>query len=219
VGTRGPRVSQENTIDVEAASTALIVVDMQNDFCSADGYYATVGRDISKLAASARPVAALVARARQAGMTIVFTRLLYDAVRGAMEDRHVIRPRRWTASGKRLMPGTRGADVIDEIAPRDDDIVVDKVGYSAFEGTSLEQQLRGRGVKTVVMTGVVTYACVLATAFSAFDRNFDVILATDAVGSWNDELGAKTADIVDLLLGVAVPASGINIVEHVRGAR
>src|SRR5215470_6492333 len=107
---------QANTIDVEAKSTALIVVDMQNDFCSADGYYATVGRDISKLAASAGPVAALVGRARQAGMTIVFTRLLYDAVHGAMEDRHVIRPRRWTASGERLMPGTRGADVIDEIA-------------------------------------------------------------------------------------------------------
>ena len=205
-------MSQANTIDVDPASTALIVVDMQNDFCSPDGYYATVGRDISKLAASARPVAALVARARQAGMTIVFTRLLHDPVHGAMEDRHAIRPRRWTASGKRLMPGTRGADVVDEIAVHDDDIVVDKVGYSAFEGTSLEQQLRARGIKTVVMAGVVTYACVLATAFSAFDRGFDVILATDAVGSWNDELGTKTADIVDLLLGVAVPASGINIV-------
>ena len=204
-------MSQESTIDVEAASTALIVVDMQNDFCSPDGYYAMVGRDISKLAASAGPVAALVARARQAGMTIVFTRLLHDAVRGAMEERHVIRPRRWTASGKRLMPGTRGADVIDAIAPHDGDIVVDKVGYSAFEGTSLERELRGRGIRTVVMTGVVTYACVLATAFSAFDRDFDVILATDAVGSWNDELGSKTADIVDLLLGVAVPASAINI--------
>ena len=203
---------QANTIDVEAASTALIVVDMQNDFCSADGYYATVGRDISKLAASAAPVAALVARGRQAGMTIVFTRLLYDAVRGAMEDRHAIRPRRWTASGKRLMPGTRGADVIDALAPRDGDIVVDKVGYSAFEGTDLARELRARGIRTVIMTGVVTYACVLATAFSAFDRNFDVVLATDAVGSWNDELGARTADIVDLLLGVAVPASGINIV-------
>jgi nicotinamidase-related amidase len=59
------------------------------------------------------------------------------------------------------------------------------------------------------MTGVVTYACVLATAFSAFDRDFDVILATDAVGSWKEDLGAKTADIVDLLLGVAVPASEI----------
>src|SRR5215475_10004429 len=142
-------MSQPNTIDVEAASTALIVVDMQNDFCSADGYYATVGRDISKLATSAAPVAALLARARQAGMTIVFTRLLHDPVRGSMEERHVIRPRRWTASGKRLMPGTRGADVIDALAPRDGDIVVDKVGYSAFEGTSLEQQLRGRGIKTV----------------------------------------------------------------------
>lgn len=198
-------------IDVDPASTALIVVDMQNDFCSADGYYASVGRDISKLAASAGPVAALLERARRAGMTIVFTRLLHDPVRGAMEDRHVIRPRRWTASGKRLVAGTRGANVIDEIAPRGDEIILDKFGYSAFEGTDLEQQLHGRGIKTVIMAGVVTYACVLATAFSAFDRDFDVILATDAVGSWNDDLGTKTADVVNLLLGVAVSASEINI--------
>lgn len=198
-------------IDIAAATTALIVVDMQNDFCSADGYYATSGRDISKLAAAARPVAALLKRARQAGMTVVFTRLLHDPLRGAMEDRHVIRPRLWTASGERLMPGTRGADVIDEIAPRENEIILDKVNYSAFEGTDLERQLRDRGIKTVVMSGVVTYACVLATAFSAFDRDFDVVLATDAVGSWKDDLGAKTADIVNLLLGVAVPASEINI--------
>ena len=170
------RQGERSMICVDPATTALVVVDMQNDFCSADGYYATVGRDISQLAACARPVAALLARARQARMTIVFTRLLYDEVRGSMEDRHTIRPRRWTASGKRLMPGTRGADVIDEIAPRSDEIILDKTGYSAFEGTNLEQQLRERGIKTVIMAGVVTYACVLATAFSAFDRDFDVIL-------------------------------------------
>ena len=111
------------------------------------------------------------------------------------------------------------ANTIDVEAASTALIVVDKVGYSAFEGTGLEKELRARGIRTVVMTGVVTYACVLATAFSAFDRDFDVILATDAVGSWNDELGARTADIVDLLLGVAVPAGGINILEHVRGVR
>lgn len=197
-------------IRVDPATTALIIVDMQNDFCSADGYYATIGRDISKLAASAEPVARLLERARKARMTIVFTRLLYDGARGSMEERHTIRPRRWTASGKRLVPGTRGANVIDEIEPHSGEIILDKIGYSAFEGTDLEQQLRDRGTKTVIMAGVVTYACVLATAFSAFDRDFDVILATDAVGSWNEDLGAKSADIVDLLLGVAVQASEIS---------
>lgn len=198
-------------IDVNPRTTALVVVDMQNDFCSTDGYYAKIGRDISKLADAAKPVAALISRARQAGMTVAFTRLLYDPAKGAMEDRHVIRPRRWSADGQRLIPGTRGADVIDDIAPREGDLIIDKVGYSAFEGTDLERQLRDRGIKTVIMSGVVTYACVLATAFSAFDRDFDVILATDAVGSWNNELGARTSDIVDLLLGVAVPGKDINI--------
>ena len=206
-------------IDVAAASTALIVVDMQNDFCSADGYYATVGPrhlEACGLCGSGGRAAGTRAAGRDDH------RLHASAARsraGSMEERHVIRPRRWTASGERLMPGTRGADVIDAIAPRDGEIILDKTGYSAFEGTSLDQQLRARGIKTVIMAGVVTYACVLATAFSAFDRDFDVVLATDAVGSWNQQLGATTTDIVDLLLGVAVPANEINIVAAARPER
>jgi hypothetical protein len=136
-------------IRVDPETTALVVVDMQNDFCSADGYYATVGRDISKLAECAGPVAALLARARQARMTIVFTRLLHDEARGSMEQRHTIRPRRWTASGERLMPGRgRGRDRRSRRAadhPGQD-------GYSAFEEpASISNCVRG--IKTVILAG------------------------------------------------------------------
>jgi nicotinamidase-related amidase len=197
---------------VNPARAALVIVDMQNDFCSADGYYAAAGRDISELAAAIGPVAALLAKARAAGMTIVFTRLVHDA-RGAMEERHELRPKRWSASGKRLQPGSWGADMVDRLKPMPGEIVIDKAGYSAFDATSLEEELRRRGVKTLILCGVVTYACVLATGFSAFDRGFDVILASEAAGSWKPELGAATEQIVDLLLGHSVSIDDIELAE------
>ena len=200
------------TLRVDPARAALVIVDMQNDLCSADGFYAGAGRDISELAAAIGPVAALLAMARAAGMTIVFTRLVHDA-RGAMEERHELRPKRWSASGERLRPGSRGAEVVDALKPMPGEIVIDKAGYSAFDATKLEEELRRRGVKTLILCGVVTYACVLATGFSAFDRGFDVILATEAAGSWKPELGTATEQIVDLLLGHSVSIDDIELAE------
>jgi nicotinamidase-related amidase len=196
-------------LKLDPLTTAVIVVDMQNDFCHAGGYYGAAGRDVSAHAAAIAPVASLIARARAAGSPIVFTRLVYDERAGAMEERHAIRPKRWSSSGKRLEPGSWGAAVVDELAPHSTDAIIDKPGYSAFEATNLERRLADLGIRAIVICGVVTYACVLATAFSAFDRGFDVVLATDAAGSWNAGLGHASADIVDLLLGHAVSIDDI----------
>ena len=197
------------SITVDPALTALVVVDMQNDFCSPDGHYGRAGADISAHTAAIPPVAALLERARANGLAVVFTRLVNDPERGAMEQRHRILPRRWTSGGRRLVPGSWGADMVAELQPREAEIIIDKHGYSAFDATDLEAQLRARGVTTLIFCGVVTYACVLASAFAAFDGGFDVLLATDAVGSWNEALGHRSVDIVDLLLGQALPSERI----------
>lgn len=199
-------------MNVDPATTALIIVDMQNDFCNPQGYYAQAGRDISKLTAAIAPLAILLERARQSGLTVVFTRLIHDEARGAIEERHVLKPRRWMAHGKRLTPGSWGAEIVDTLRPLAGEVVIDKFGYSAFADTLLEQELLQRGVRTVLLSGVVTYACVLATAFSAFDRGFDVLLMADAVGSWNDTLGLATCEIADLLLGLSVKIDEIEMI-------
>lgn len=196
------------TLTIDAARAALVVVDMQNDFCDRAGYYAGV-RDIARLQAAVAPTRRLLDRARASGMTVAFTRLVYDDAHGKMEDRHDLKPKRWSSSGKRLQPGSWGADVIDELKPMPGEIVVDKSGYSAFHGTSLAADLRARGVKTILLAGVVTYACVLATAFGAFDNDFDVVLVQDAAGSWIDSLGSGTGEIVDLLLGRTMTGDAI----------
>ena len=197
---------------LEPEHCAVLAVDMQNDFCHRDGHYGRAGEDVSRFEAAVEPVARLVERARKAGATIAYTRLVYDPAVGAIEERHTIKPRRWIPKGRRLQRGTWGATVVDTLAPMPHDIVVDKSGYSAFEGTDLEATLRQRGVTTLIMCGVVTYACVLATAFAGFDKGFDVVLARDAVGSWSDDLGEAAARIVDLLMGQALPTDEIEFV-------
>jgi nicotinamidase-related amidase len=204
-------------LTLDPSTTAVVVVDMQNDFCHADGYYGTAGHNISAHTAAIVPVASLIARARASGSPVIFTRLVYDEHTGAMEERHAIRPKRWSSSGKRLAPSSWGAAIVDELAPHSTDLIIDKPGYSAFESTELQRWLADRGIRAIVLCGVVTYACVLATAFSAFDRGFDVVLATDAAGSWNAGLGHASADIVDLLLGHAVVIDDIQFSATVTG--
>src|SRR5262245_49787181 len=196
-------------VSIDPSKCAVLVVDMQNDFCHRDGHYGKSGEDVSRFVAAIDPVSRLIARARGAGATIGYTRLVYDESAGAIEERHAIKPRHWIPKGRRLLRGSWGAAVVDALAPMPKDIVVDKPAYSAFEATDLEARLRERGITTLVVCGVVTYACVLATAFAAFDKGFDVLLAKDATGSWNDELGDATSRIVDLLMGLAVPCEEI----------
>jgi nicotinamidase-related amidase len=201
-------------LTLDPATTALVLIDMQNDFCASDGFYARAGRDIAALNAVIAPLGALLDRARAAGLTIVFTRLVHDWARGPMEARHDLKPKTWTTSGDRLIPGTPGVEVVDALAPRDGEIVIDKPGYSAFHDTDLETRLRGRRVKTLLFTGVTTYACVLASAFAAFDRDLDVVFLTDMVASWRGDLDRAAFDIVDLLLGHAVPSGAIDFAPH-----
>jgi len=198
-------------LSLHAPTTALVVIDMQNDFCDPEGFYGRAGRDVASLAAVATPIRAMAERLRAAGGTVVFTRLVHDPVKGAMEERHDLRPKTWTTSGERLMPGSHGAEVIDALPRRAGDVVIDKHGYSAFHETGLEEALHARGIRTLMFCGVTTYACVLSSAFAAFDRDFDVILLTDMVASWNKRLCEDSATIVDLLLGHAVPGDTIEL--------
>jgi nicotinamidase-related amidase len=189
---------------LDPRKTALIMVDMQNDFCSPAGFYAQAGNDISALEAAVEPNRALLARVRGVGMMTVFTRIVRNEALGPTEQRHRILPRRWFSYGKRLIGGSWGVELVDGLAPLPGDIVLDKYGYSAFHATNLEEQLRDCGITTLLLSGVVTYACVLATAFAGFDRGFDVVMVKEATGSWMKNLGPASYEIADLLLGHSI---------------
>ena len=95
-------------VSIDPSKCAVLVVDMQNDFCHRDGHYGKCGEDVSRFVATIDPVNRLIARARGAGATIGYTRLVYDEAGGAIEERHAIKPRHWIPKGRRLLRGSWG---------------------------------------------------------------------------------------------------------------
>lgn len=188
-------------------STALIVVDMQNDFCHPAGFYQRIGRSSEPIRRAIPPIRALLEGARRAGLVVAFTRLVHDPSQPDMPDRHRIAPGGWSARERRLLPGSWGAEIVEDLAPRPGEYVVDKADYSAFYGTALEALLRRRGVRSLILVGTVTYACVLHTAFDAFVRDFDVVIAAEGVSCWFDDLQEPVLRVVELLLGRVAPVS------------
>ena len=151
-------------------------------------------------------MAALLDAARDAGLFIVHTRIERDDSPDAVHLIHNVVAQTFGAvadapGGPALMPGTWGADIHDALAPQPDEYVVTKRSFSAFFGTDLETALRRRGIRTVILAGTITYACVLHTAFDANVRDLDVIVASDGTASWAPDLQAPTLRIVDLILG------------------
>jgi biuret amidohydrolase len=195
--------------DLDPASTALVVVDMQNDFCHPEGFYHSIGRPSEPIRGAIPPIVRLLEAARRAGLIIVFTRLVHDPNQPEITERHRLAPGGWASRDRRLLPGSWGADVVDELAPRPSEYVIDKADYSAFYGTNLEAILRRRGVRSLILTGTVTYACVLHTAFDAFVRDFDIIVVTEGVSGWLGDLQEPTFRIVELLLGRVAPIEAI----------
>ena len=189
---------------LDREATAVAVIDMQNDFCDPAGYYGRKGLDIASVRAGIPSLGRLLAAARAGGVPVLYTRIVHDPAVADVMSRHRVLPPGWVAGEPRLGPGTWGAEIIPELAPRPGDPVFDKSDYSAFYGTALEPYLRRRGIRTLVLAGTVDYACVLHTAFDAFCRDLDVLLCREAVSGWQPELSAPALRIVELLLGRVV---------------
>ena len=189
---------------IDDSTTALIVVDMQNDFCSEEGFYGRQGMPIPPVRRAIESLSRLRDSLRDRGVIVVYTRLVHNPAVADIHERHRILPTKWVGEHRRLEPGTWGAAIIDELTPLPDEAVFEKSDYSAFFATGLEAYLRRRGVRTLVLTGTVDYACVLHTAFDAFCRDFDVLVPRDCVSGWYPDLGQAALRMVELLIGRVV---------------
>ena len=152
---------------------------MQVDFGAPDGAMARQGKDITAARAAIAKAVALADAARTAGMTRVFVRLL-------------ARP-----GDELCVEGTRGADFIGPL-PQAADIVVSKRRFSAFGGTGLADQLRNQRIDTVVLAGLTTECCIQASAWAAFELDFQVILATDACAAYDEDLHCHALRALEL---------------------
>jgi nicotinamidase-related amidase len=169
------------------ARTALLVIDMQRDFCDPRGYAARAGIDVAALRRPIAPIQALLAQARALGRLVVFTR---EGHRPDLSDCHPVKLQRSIAAGARigsqgplgrlLVRGQFGHDIVDELVPAAGEPVVDKAGYGAFHGTDLETVLRARAIEHLVLTGVTTDVCVHSTLREAVDRGYACTTVADA---------------------------------------
>ncbi len=171
-------------------STALVVIDMQRDFLDPQGYAAMAGLDVSLLRAAIPGVARVLAAARDAGLLIVHTREanapdLSDVPPAFMEATRRTGAPVGSAGplGRLLIRGEFGAGIVDELAPRGTEIVIDKPGFSAFEGTALGSMLTMRGIRSLILCGITTEVCVSSTLRTAIDRGFRCVTLRDACAS------------------------------------
>jgi biuret amidohydrolase len=170
--------------NLDPAVTALLVIDLQVDFLSSDGYFARKGYDPSPLRAIIPNVNAVIAAARAAGCTIIHTRQGYRADRADMTPYELWRRQRAGLDGtKVLLRSSPGYEIVPEIDVDPGDIIVDKTANGAFTYTDLEHVLRARGITHLLFTGCTTDVCVHTTLREAQDRNFQNLLIEDACAS------------------------------------
>lgn len=175
---------------VDQRHTALIVVDMQNDFCKAGWAFDRLGIDLSMYPPMLPHLSRLLAGARGIGVPVIYIQMTVLPGRISESPAQIrFNMRLHLASHGATQPllytieGTPGQEIIEELAPEPGDLVVRKYRSSGFWGTNLDMLLRSNGIETVIVTGCTTEGCVESTARDALFNDYYVVLPEDCVAS------------------------------------
>ena len=157
-------------VSADARRTAVMVIDMQNDFIKEKGKL-YVPRSESLI----KPIKSLLNTAREVGATIIYT-----------QDWHHEDDPEFEVWGEHALAGSWGAEIVEELKPKEGEFIVRKPSYDAFYGTPLEHILRYRGLENLILTGVLANICVLHTAGSAAMRGYRLIVPVDCILALNE---------------------------------
>ncbi len=167
---RLPEELKVEEVELPSDKTALIIVDMQNDFVRKEGKLCVP--DAEKTIPAIKRV---LEKARGSGVAVVYT-----------QDWHGRDDPEFRIWGEHARAGTWGAEIVEELKPREDEYVVRKLRYDGFYGTSLDHILRLHNIENLVITGTVANICVLHTAGSAALRWYNVVVPVDCVSALNE---------------------------------
>jgi nicotinamidase-related amidase len=179
-----------DTLDelVDPRWTALIVVDLQNDFCSMGGHFARHGKDVARMVPAVERMIDFIGQSQRLGMRTIFLQQA-SLPDGRMDSPAWLRFK--TRDGKTpdyAMRGTWGWQFVDGVNTLPTDWVVEKFRPDGFIGTNLDNILRTQGIQSVIVLGAITEGCVESTVRSASYRDYYVVVVEDAVASPNAEL-------------------------------